>query len=355
MLRNFQTVPYVPILSVRPAEMNALMKLPDKDKDALLPFILLRAWVGSHKIDNTLNKISDVYGDRPWVADIDPNYHPKDAPRPVHKTLKALKNPADGYANWCKFVEGLPNAIPCLQIDEIDELGAQLPKLIALGRGIAVRIPMETHPNIKAILGVLSPVQGLRPMIVLDYGQNTRDLLGSAAIAIENVRLINHEIPDASIVACATTFPSSFVGVTQQDIFERTFFNTVLTKCPKAPLIYGDRGSARAKPLGGGAAPEASRIDYPLNDEWKFYRVGTPPPKGFSKAARMLLKDTTVWNKKLHLWGTNQILLAAKDDETAIRSPVRATAVRINIHMHTQLHYDEPPEALVDTDDDWVD
>ena len=354
MLREFQTVPYVPILSVRPAEMNALGELPERDKDALLPFFLLRGWVGSHEIDNTLRKILEVYGERPWVADIDPNYHPKESRRPVHDTLDALKNPSDGYENWFEFLQKIPNAIPCLQIDDIDQLGEQLPSLSALGRGIAIRIPMDMQPDINAILGVLLTVQGLNPLIILDYGQSNRDLLGSAASAIAIVNNVFGAIPDASIVISATSFPSDFVGVSHQEIFERHFFNIVRDECPDIPLIYGDRGSARAKPIGGGGGTPAARIDYPLNNEWKFYREDAAPPQGYNDAANALIKDK-VWIKDLHLWGTNQILLAAKEDGYAIRSPVRATAVRINIHIHTQLHYDEPTEALVNTDDDWID
>lgn len=352
---DFQTVPYIPILSVRPAEMNALLELPEKDKGALLPFILLRAWLGSHSIDNSLDKISEVYGDRPWVIDIDPYYQAKDKSRPVHDTLKDLKDATNGYEHWCDFVEKLPNAIPCLQIDNIDELGAQIPKLIAFGRGIAVRIPMDMKPDIDALLGVLSPMQGHSPLIVLDYGQRNKDLLVGAAEAIAIVDKINQVMPNASIALSASTFPSSFVGVPNQEIFERQFFNMVRAASPDASLIYCDRGSARAKPLGGGGGVPAARIDYPLSNEWKFYRVDAPPPDGYPEAAKIVTKDTAVWNKRLRLWGTNQILLAAKGDGDAIRSPVRSTAVRINIHLHTQLHYGEPPEEFVDTDDDWVD
>ena len=41
MLRDFGEIPYVPILAIRPAEMNALQELPEVDKDDLLAVVLV--------------------------------------------------------------------------------------------------------------------------------------------------------------------------------------------------------------------------------------------------------------------------------------------------------------------------
>ena len=60
------------------------------------------------------------------------------------------------------------------------------------------------------------------------------------------------------------------------------------------------------------------------------------------------------WNDELHIWGTEIIVYTSKGDFIGINSPARSTAVRLNIHMYNQIHYDEVIED-VDSDDDWED
>jgi hypothetical protein len=55
------------------------------------------------------------------------------------------------------------------------------------------------------------------------------------------------------------------------------------------------------------------------------------------------------------VWGTQMIERTALGDPDAITSPVRATAARINIHLHRQLFYDDPGAGLYDTDEEWTD
>ena len=60
------------------------------------------------------------------------------------------------------------------------------------------------------------------------------------------------------------------------------------------------------------------------------------------------------WMPDLRLWGTQMIEQTALGDKFGINSPAKATAVRINIHLHTQLHYNAKIEEI-DTDDEWID
>lgn len=355
MLREFHTIPYVPTLPVRPAEMIALKELPEKDKDLLMPLILMRGWVGSNELQNSLDKIAEVYDNRPWLVDIDPDFHSTENVRPVHLTIEELKASDNGYQNWCEFVASQKAAIPCLQLMDLDQLAPQIARLAKLDRGVAVRLMPEMYGGIDAIILALSSVQGLRPLIIFDYGQANRQIIDRAATTIPMVQKIHAALPDACIVVCATTFPSSFVNVNSQDIFERQFFNMVKDNCNGIPLIYGDRGSARAeKQMGGGGTP-SPRIDYPLSDQWRFFRKETPKPQGYFDAAEELIERSGIWDPKLRIWGTQWIERTANKDQYAITSPAKSTAVRINIHMHIQLHYGAPPEEVLDTDDEWVD
>lgn len=60
------------------------------------------------------------------------------------------------------------------------------------------------------------------------------------------------------------------------------------------------------------------------------------------------------WSENLHLWGTQMIELTSKGDKFGINSAQKATAVRINLHLYTQLHYNDELESI-DTDEEWED
>ena len=67
--RELSEVDYVPLLSVRPAEIRALKELPEKTKDRLLPFMFLRPWTTAQQLDNALVRIEEAYGTRPVIID----------------------------------------------------------------------------------------------------------------------------------------------------------------------------------------------------------------------------------------------------------------------------------------------
>ena len=127
-------------------------------------------------------------------------------------------------------------------------------------------------------------------------------------------------------------------------------------------MIYSDRGSARADRITGGGGIPSPRIDYPLPNDWRFVREEfddyANPYEGekemlYTRAANTIM-DQGYWNPELHVWGTQMIELTGKGDEFGIRSAMKSTSVRINIHLHQQLYYDSPIE-LMDTDEDWED
>ena len=64
---------------------------------------------------------------------------------------------------------------------------------------------------------------------------------------------------------------------------------------------------------------------------------------------------SSYWIDGLHVWGTQVIEFTSKKHKLGINSPARATAVRINLHMHQQLYYNSSLATLLDTDEDWED
>ena len=373
MLVDISSYQYLPLLAVRYSEMVALENMPNKDKDILLPIITLRSWANAHKLSSAIERVEKAFGKRPWIVDIDNQYYlekrelPDKEKKPVHRELESLKNPADGYKNWCDFIEEHDQLIPCLQLEEVGEIDEQIDNLAVLDRGIAVRFNEENIANWNAILGILAQKSIDALYIIIDYGRtgqrSQRDLLTYTASVSSFVTSIVAVVPDATFIISSTTFPTDFSdidGLGSKDIYERQFFNMVASQCRNISLIYSDRGSTRVE-LAEGGWSGSPRIDYPLKDSWRISREklskqdnkdGEERKAAFKRAAKAIVKDPS-WEPALAVWGAKEIEAASKTDH--ITNPRHSTAVRINIHLHRQLHYNARPGAVIDTDDDWVD
>ena len=352
---------YIPILSVRPAEMTALQELPEKDKDRMLPFISLRGWLGSNEFDKTIERIKKAIDKRPFIADIDLEYLEEhknnNEPREAIKFLRSLKQPDNNYHNWVEFIKSEQQIIPCLQLESIASLQGQLHSLSELNRGVAVRLTQNTLPRMTEILSQISSEHVETVFIVIDYGRYDSGLMNEVGVATTVSEAISI-LPTATIAISSTSFPSAF-NIERQDIGERTLFNKVkeLVKNvnPEVAMVYSDRGSVRFEKLSSRSRPPLPRVDYPLQNEWLFFRevdYYEDNVAGYCEAARKIISDSR-W-EDLHIWGTEMIKDASRDDVQAINYPRRATAVRINIHLHQQTWYDSP-DGLSDTDDDYTD
>ena len=93
-LRDFSSVLYLPVLSLRPAEMRGLEELPDATKDRILPLVALRPWMSAHLLERGLDRLKAAYPDRPLIVSVsEPETIAKI--RPVHEELDQLRNSTD--------------------------------------------------------------------------------------------------------------------------------------------------------------------------------------------------------------------------------------------------------------------
>ncbi|MEA1030711.1 hypothetical protein T3A99_19280 [Pseudomonas sp. N-137] len=366
---------YIPILAISNAEMTAIEQLPDKDKDSLLPVFSLRGWLNSHRLESTLKRIDTAIGQRPWIADIDENFLTQNKvflftgaypEKPVFQEILHLLNANNAYDNWYQFIKTRENSIPCLRHENLDNLEEQIVKLSSLGRGLVIRI----SPNEKNI----AKHQRLTEALSLTKAENILmiyDLASIDATFIERIPLLEkfmHEskaaIRNLTISISASSFPSGFAGQHRGDnsIYERILFNKIAEEGLFNPLVYSDRGSARAQKQDGGAGTPPPRIDYPLKKDWKFVRRevddNAPNAKERRKAAYIeIAKEITegdYWIPELRLWGTQQIEITSESNDFGIYSALKSTAVRINIHLFNQLHYNSDPSEI-NTDEEWTD
>ncbi len=357
-MASIENARYIPVLSVRPAEMNALLELPEGDKNLLLPAVQLRPWVGSAQFTRTIEKISDVYGERNWIGNLDCDYTPPDeeTDRPAIHQFHALCNENNGYENWCRFVAENQRIIPCIQLRHKAEFLGQLERLAALERGLVVHLQNLSEILTAEELVALAEVSEENQILfIIDFKELGRRDLNEAILQWANfLDSATTAIPGCFIAISSTSFPHSFDSITTQEIRERQLFGVAQATNQQHNwnLIYSDRGSARLQiPRGGGGAPYP-RIDYPVSNHWYFFRSDSQD--GEYQGVAIQAMASPHWNPDLRIWGTQMIERTSRGDEYAIISPAKATAVRINIHLHRQLFYDAPDQML-ETDDDWSD
>lgn len=356
-LRRFAEVPYLPFLSMRPAEMRALQELPNKTKDRLLPIVPLRPWTTSYQLQNALDRLNEAYGSRPTILAVGAE-EPTSKARPVHGELAALRLPANGYSNWCDFIKSVDNGhfIPAVQIDDAAEIGEQVECFYELGRGLVVIVPKQGYLALPALAASISARTegGVDTCFVLDEGVSSREPLQRAVFLVEHVNSIKSACPHACISVSASSFPDTFTTITKQEIFERTIFDLLIAQVGRDRMIYSDRGSARVERQRGGGGIPAPRIDYPQPGEWRFFRSEQEGFSGYQEQAKELLKlDPPIFDTLLRVWGTQMIERTASGDTAAIKTPARSTAVRINLHLQRQTFFNDPI-GLYDTEDDWA-
>lgn len=366
---------YCPILAVSPSEINAVKELPKSDKDNILPIFPIKSWASAHKLSNAIDKIQSSLGEgNNWVADIDYediNGRPESRYREVHWEIENLLDASNGYFNWCSFIAKHENMIPCLQTRDIQEFEKQAIFFNLLGRGVVLVLRQSDIKSglIEKLVSNLNSIEEL--LIVVDLEQINERQVEQKQSIIDYLLLIRKLIPKALLALSSTSFPDSFGGYYKgtKTIHERALFDKV--RLEVKGLIYSDRGSARAYKLSGGGGTPPPRIDYACRNEWHFVR------KEFSGSANLLsgefkkqavkaekqslyteiakvVKDQPYWEDGLALYSNYIIDLTSRGDEYGIDSAQKATAARINKHLHTQLHYDSL-EGEVDTDEDWVD
>ncbi|MFC7049292.1 beta family protein [Emcibacter nanhaiensis] len=365
MIRAFKQVGYCPTLALRPSEMRALEELPEHVKDDLLPLILLQPWTSSQTLDKATDRIAQAYENRPVLIDINDRY-PLTGDREVFAEIRALQNSVNGYEHWCNYIENNQYMIPILQIRDLAQLRVQVTRLSSLDRGLALRFTEENMVGATDILNMVAELTAVDTLLVIfDFEQASRELLARASVAISYVNACAEIAPSAHFVVSASSFPDSFTAITEQDIYEREFFSLVSGELGDLNLIYGDRGSARAIPLRGGGGTPAPRVDYPLERTWKFFRKEYEATGDYDydkamrniayKKAAQALTATAFWDPEVRIWGTQMIEKTTEQKPGCIDSPAKATAVRINLHLHRQNSYGRERGVLLDTDDDFID
>lgn len=368
---KYSDIKYIPNLSLRQSEMSAYEALPTQDKASILPLISIRPWATAKKLQSAVDRVVKSTGGLPWVADVDESCLTSNVefnltgkyPREAFYQIRDCLDPERGYSQWYSLIESIEGVIPTLRITKPSLIPDQMEHIERIGRGFFVRIDIKktSDQEYRELINFLSVIDCSGAVVVLDYGDLPRGTVPDSLIrgAVDKLNYANDSLAGVILSISSSSFPYEFKDIVdgEQTIYERFFYHKVQHDLSFG-LIYSDRASTREFSLSGGAGLPPPRIDYPLRDEWKFKRKTIERNDEKEDAYISIAKELVAeeyWQKNVRLWGVQQIEMTADGDKFGVTSAPRATAVRINIHLHTQLHYDISDLSSVDTDEDWID
>lgn len=342
------------------------------DKDRIIPLIPLQKWHHKNPISASVDKVRQMLGGRYFAADIIRPIDPKHDP---DIELEALCDSGAGYANWCNFVDAHEDVIPTLQrFGSQDDLRRQAERLLDMGRGIFLRVKKDDlwqSDDLGCLRGLKFDRSNIT--ILMDYGQlyARQDVNLAALESLEALRKcsLSSGIADANVAFCATSFPGGFKEIHPTgavvEIRERQYHRVIRDSAILQQLgfhcLYSDRASVHAGKRGGGGQGPAPRVDYPDSGNWIYERreidaldINLNDKEKCYRAAAVAVRESDYWQEDIVAWGSQRIRQAADGDLVMLDSPQRWTSVRINLHLHRQVNYNDPlpPEAH---EDEWVD
>ncbi|MBY8915316.1 beta family protein [Nitratireductor sp. L1-7-SE] len=352
---------YVPTLAVRSSEMNGLEKLPAATKDRLQPVFLLAPWPNAGELMKAIDRIERAYPKRSYFLDIDRDYTPTNLEASAQQEWLELRDPANNFANWIGFIDGIPNASPCLQIEGLTEaeVTEQIIAFQEMQRTFALRV--ETHripDNLDDTIAGINAVGSADYVVMIDAGWIADSLTTRAAIGnlIQNAfGDIDAQVP---IVVSYTTIPKGYAEVegTRFTPFDnREFIQELRQLTNRQKLVFGDWGSTRPREAPTPQSPPKPRIDLALRSGWLSAR-NKPEDWNYSDAATEIL-ESDEWNEVdgLGIWGETMIRQTATNQDVGINSARKNVSVRVNIHLHNQAFYDSDDPKSLNLDEDWED
>lgn len=353
---DLQITQYVPTIFLRGAELDAVAELPESDKDLLTPIFCLKPWATSKLLEKSMEKIEEVYPGRAFFLDIDPFYD-KPATRPAQEAYYKLIEDTENNQNWIDFLADYPNAHPCLQVrhGHIDAIRNQIDAFSQQEKLFLVRLENGSAQNFSEIIDTVCDTEHANFGFVVDAGWS-RDLISRSlwvdALVKRIVNLRGNQIP---IVTTGSSFPVSFREYEMGEAVpmgERLLFSQIVQANNQGRIIYGDWASSRSPSEGGGGGAIPPRLELPTSNSWEIFRADDTHPS-FKSLAETLCESPS-YEDKLNIWATYKLEATRIGDMNGINSLRMAAAVRINMHLYRQLHYDNF-DPLLDTDDDYQD
>nr|WP_315593330.1 protein beta [uncultured Cupriavidus sp.] len=347
----FESFNYYPSLRARPAEVLGYDRLDDACKNDLLPIFTAGAWPKQEGIEESIQRVRAATGGRSFILDVTRE------PSRMNSSTQSLLEPERNFAAWQKFVAGIPNVVPVLQITpsaKISQVIHQARELEQSGtHRVAFRISgfSEDVDKVTAALSALSKSEN--GLVIIDAGYIRETFAASLAACVTAINSIRQEVEDAIVAVLATSFPASVVSHIDAGSGGKRGVINLLERVLHAEIgpdaaIYGDHCSVHARTYPAAGGHYVPRIDYPMHDAWAFECRPDANSAGYVDAAKSLITDHPEISRDA-TWGAERIVAAAAGEIDAMRTPAMWIAARVNMHIAKQF---ELSRQILGTDED---
>jgi hypothetical protein len=336
--------------------MRAMSKLPNSEKEQMLPIVLLAPWLNSIDFDNTHKVILKSIGKSEIIVDLD-RYFQSGSDLPSRRYFRELLQGDTGASEWMSLVEAHENYIPTIQFLGVSDRGIedQVERARALSRGFVFRIDPLTRTDIARIFSCVNQYKDDDILTIVDFGYRD-DLLSTAADVSSIVRYLVEISDSLRIVVTGSSFPNNFFDYDDfsalKEISERGVFSEIVKNFGNYQIFYGDWSSTKPRRYDGGGSRPLPRIDFPTKSAWIIAR-SKEEQWSFQDAADRITR-LPEWERRPIVWGAGMIQRTALGLPGSISTGPEAIAARVNMHLYVQNHFADRSTPPI-PEGEWVD
>lgn len=349
---------YFPQIFLKPSEISAIEKLTEAEKDLIYPIFLLRPWLSAKNLDSSLAKIASAFKGRRYFLDVDDFFVSSSPQRDSHQDFLKIRHGPNKVQEYNAFLQKDANALTVVRAK--DGLSADFKNALSAadlsGETFLVRFDIDLSINTAHAVNDIAALGHQNYFILIDGGWNP-DGIFSATKMSTLASLANSKIPDVKIILSASSFPDSF-GVYGKfgtcSLGERSLFSSVRASNNQIRLYYSDWASSRKPRDESVPMKTVPRVDLAFRDKWLMFRSVTSTPS--YKAAAVDAMAHADWKNVPPSYGKYLIETAALGSmgQAGVTNPRLSTTARINLHLTSQINYQQPPSGGL-PDEDYFD
>lgn len=365
---------YVPVLAGDEVSQIAFERLTDECKSAILPLFEICRHRGATDFAPSVELVLSIEAPQ-FLLDIDKRVAPApyqsrnptdpaaEAARIERETaennasnasLSLLLDPSDGFQNWRRTCDELPDAVPVLQFtnpaSQTNAIMRQAALLLRSHERIALRIQRsqsELIANLAVQILAIAP-SSAQVLIILDCGQARRNYLERAEWASETISLITNEldrqqIADLQAVCMSNSYPQpNHDGLRIADNLDREVW---VEACNEFPFSFGDyAGSHRLASLSA-FVPRSYRatVVHTTDEQWLIHRDdNSADPEGWRRGCEAIRASENF--DPIDSWADERIVDVSTNGIGADERARAWHALRVSGHIERQSRIDIPED-----------
>lgn len=320
--------------------MRALEELPTATKNLIFPIVRIRPWLNSKSLLRSTERLDEAFGNRYFGLDLDAILRgQKDTV--AYAEFEELFDQEAGWKNYYGFVRAHPFSVPVLRTSGDLQLDLQLSNVCEIDRGLVVRVDVQSPISLNLIAETILQNRIENVVFVFDCGWRER-LLQVQAACVGLIKSVASVSTEFEFVAGGGDFPlKGFDNKGPQFSIpgeERDLVQAIRREINEVEVIFGDWASAREPKVEKAIMRSRPRLDMPTRTGWDCWR--SPTNAGTYQDLAIRASQARQLGQMSDLWGEQMIIATRDGSEPAIKGPTTAAAVRINLHMILQAHYD---------------